>query len=340
MALPYLDNPGTLDEMTVMELDGLVAKLNAFLLSQHDATGAHTAVTANSLTLNNGGALTLRDQDGVPTTLSRTRDLGTKFDIKGRVDETNPFLSIRYKSGTEAMTTLVQIGRIGAGAYGLASGIRLGPTEPGGLGRHIWDIQDGSVSAGPALIIGDGSTGGRPLVLVFTAGHYEWRPNVALADVWLGSAPEPFEEAHVRRGVFEHTRAVPMGDWTQIPYAATNFSTVGGGTSWGVDAGDVLTQRYSLIGQTLHYIVVLTNTDVTGTPTELLIKLPASLSVGAYFAAVCLVNQAGGGNTPGIVYAPATDTSLHVITMNGAPWTATAADNTTIFLDITCEVTG
>jgi len=204
MALPYLDNPATLDAMTVMELDGLVAKLNAYLSQQHNAQGGHTAITADSVTVT--GAVT---------------------------------------------------------------------------------------------------------------------------------APRAYLDR-----IFQFRRPAALGEWTTVPYAATHFATVGAGTSWGVDAADILTHRYTLIGHTLHYSVVLTNTDVTGAPTELLIQVPSGLTVGAYFAAVCLCNQAGAGNTPAIVYAPAGETALHVITMTGAPWTATAADNTTVFLDITCEVIG
>lgn len=54
MTLPYLDDPGTLDEMTVMELDGLVAKINAFLGREHQSDGTHGAVTATSLTVLGG----------------------------------------------------------------------------------------------------------------------------------------------------------------------------------------------------------------------------------------------------------------------------------------------
>jgi len=204
MALPYLDNPATLDPMTVMELDGLVAKLNGFLSQQHTAQGGHSAITAESVTVT--GAITAPRAD---------------------------------------------------------------------LDR-----------------------------------------------------------------IFQYHRPAALGEWTDVPYTATDFAAPGAGNAWGVDAADILTRRYTLIGQTLHYIVVVAGTDVTGAPPELFVKLPAGLAVRAYFADVCLCAQAGGGNTPAVVYASAGDPVLHVVTMSGAPWTATAADNTTVFLNITCEVTG
>ena len=59
MPLPYVENPALLDEQTLGEMDGQVARLNGYLSAQHGNDGEHTAITADSLTINTGGSVTL-----------------------------------------------------------------------------------------------------------------------------------------------------------------------------------------------------------------------------------------------------------------------------------------
>jgi hypothetical protein len=81
--------------------------------------------------------------------------------------------------------------------------------------------------------------------------------------------------------LWERNRTVGMGDWTDVPYSAANFTS--NGSAWTVDAGDQVTLAYMLIGKTMFVNIWLNPTTVgaSGPPSELRIKIP-----GNYLSAV------------------------------------------------------
>jgi hypothetical protein len=334
MALPYLDNPATLDEMTVQELDGLVTKVNTFLRQQHTDQGGHGAITAENVVVD--GPVTVRDELKNPSSFVRNLALGTRIDIQSTPTDQTPYLTIRYRNAlNQPLTALVRIGNVGGGPNPTGPGLRLAPEAS--AGRHAWEMLSASVSAGPALLFDNVTNGDRPLLIVWTGGHYEVRRDVSLAEVWLGGPggfTQRFERGYIE-SVFQHGRAAAMGDWTAVPYNASNFFSVGAGTAWGVEASDVLTHRYALVGQTLHYMVMLQQTSVTGTPNELIVTLPTGWTVAAYFASMCLLNQ-GAGNTSAVVYSNPGEAILHVSPLSGL-WASTV-NATTVLVNVTCEV--
>lgn len=68
-----------------------------------------------------------------------------------------------------------------------------------------------------------------------------------------------------------------LGAWTNKAFVAGDYFTSGIGT-WTVASGDVINNRYLKIGRTLYWNVVLQNTTIASSPTQLRITLPFSSS--------------------------------------------------------------
>jgi hypothetical protein len=80
----------------------------------------------------------------------------------------------------------------------------------------------------------------------------------------------------IYKDLYEKQRTTPMGHWKPYPYNAGNFTTNTG--TWTVDAADVMDLSYMLIGKTLFLQFSLQQTSVTGSPNQLRIVLPESMS--------------------------------------------------------------
>jgi hypothetical protein len=69
----------------------------------------------------------------------------------------------------------------------------------------------------------------------------------------------------------------PATPLTDVAFNAGNFSSVGG--SWTVAAGDVDTFQFTRLDRFIHLDIDLNGGTIAGNPSELLITLPASLTV-------------------------------------------------------------
>jgi hypothetical protein len=336
MALPYLDNPATLDDPTVQELDGLVAKLNTFLSREHNQQGGHTNITAQSVVVD--GPVTVRDERQAPASFQRTVALGTQIAITPTPGGTTPWLTILYDKVED-----VRLGQVSGGIYG-GPGLRLGPAfAAGGPSPQPWDVVATSVSTGPALLFGDPVRHDRPLALLFNvaANHYEVRPNAVALDVWLGTNTGPtnqFARAYLSDNVYQRGRPLGMGDWQAVPFNAANF-TASGGATWTVIAAAVAVQRFALTGQTMHYNIIVQNTTVGAVaPANLLIALPTGYTVAAPFISPLLTNASGGPQEIGYAAGGAGGTAISLVRLNSATWTLGAGTNA--YVNITFEVIG
>ncbi len=78
-------------------------------------------------------------------------------------------------------------------------------------------------------------------------------------------------------GLFEQGRSTASGVWIPVTYTAGDF-TGNGAMTWTVEAGDLLTFAYMLVGKTVTVAVFIVTTTVGGTPnTTLQVKIPGSL---------------------------------------------------------------
>lgn len=84
----------------------------------------------------------------------------------------------------------------------------------------------------------------------------------------------------VAGSVSERSRTVPMGEWTTPTFAAGNFTSDPG--TWVVEAADVTTYAYMLVGKSMTLSFIINSTTVTGTPTSLRISIPGGFTAVKY----------------------------------------------------------
>ena len=77
--------------------------------------------------------------------------------------------------------------------------------------------------------------------------------------------------------IYERNRAKPIGEWTDVAFTAGDFTSVGGGSSWTLQSGDVTTFAYAQVGKTVSLSLQLSTTTIAGTPSQLLVLLPGSM---------------------------------------------------------------
>ena len=67
-------------------------------------------------------------------------------------------------------------------------------------------------------------------------------------------------------------KADAFGKWIDVPHSASYYTTDTG--TWTVEFGDQLHYRYTLIGNTMLLSFILSGTTVSGTPSELRVRIP------------------------------------------------------------------
>lgn len=120
--------------------------------------------------------------------------------------------------------------------------------------------------------------------------------------------------------------SAPSGAWITPPYNAADFTGSGAGMTWTVQAGDVVTYAYTIIGKTMMLSIYLNTTSVGGTLNDGLgiripggytsakkVRVPIDLydnnvkNVGAFF-------EVGAGGTK--IYAIRSDYSIFSASTN------------------------
>jgi hypothetical protein len=136
----------------------------------------------------------------------------------------------------------------------------------------------------------------------------------------------------------ERGRSTAMGEWANQAFSAGEYTA--SASTWGVDSGDVTTNRYMLVGKTVTWQLVIANTDVGGTPVNLRVAVPGSLTEAS------LTRGGACGYTKDSVTA-ANNTSYWIMDGSGyvklqlsssSNWTTTTGDDTSISCTITFEI--
>jgi len=104
--------------------------------------------------------------------------------------------------------------------------------------------------------------------------------------------------------ITERNRSKPIGEWTAVPFNASDFIAEGGGT-WTVQAADVITFAYSLVGKIIIVAFEIQTTDTSGTVSTLSIKIPGGFVPARTTRNTITTNPAAGSNV-GFVVANAT----------------------------------
>lgn len=152
--------------------------------------------------------------------------------------------------------------------------------------------------------------------------------NVLVANNGFVSSAESYNQL----GIFERGRTVRIGEWQDVPFNAANFAAAGG--TWTVSSA---VQRFTIIGKTLYYKVIVTNSSVGGTPSELFVNLPSGYtSAGGITVLPIIYEEAGTGNLVGLVYT-ANDAIIHLRKQATGVWTA-STNTTTVYVLFALEI--
>lgn len=129
--------------------------------------------------------------------------------------------------------------------------------------------------------------------------------------------------------------AVP-GAWTTPAYAAGDF-TASGSMTWTVQAGDVSTYAYAILGKIMIVSLYLVTTTIGGTPSNaLIIKIPGSKTATKTTANPVYILDNGGG-AAGYCYVTAGTTLIVCKRTDGANFTA-STNLTSIFGQLVFEI--
>lgn len=136
--------------------------------------------------------------------------------------------------------------------------------------------------------------------------------------------------------VSERGRAVPMGEWISVEYRSTDF-TASGAMTWTVQAADVATFKYMLLGKTMFVVGSFTATSVGGVPdVTLRVKIPNGMLPAMMMASGnrCTDNAVGVmvSNTVRV-----DQDYIEVFRFDAAVWTA-SVNNSNIRVAVAFEV--
>lgn len=160
------------------------------------------------------------------------------------------------------------------------------------------------------------------------AGYLIEAVNSVLASVMTGyHTQHTFDDKHgtiIATGpISERSRTVALGDPYNVPFTPSHFSGFSTMT-WTVDATDVITWAYTLIGSTMTLWFDLRTTTIGGVPTVAVqIRIPDN-----WYAALTVTNDArlidNGTSADGYVQSTAKSNILFVFRKDLAAFTASA----------------
>jgi hypothetical protein len=108
----------------------------------------------------------------------------------------------------------------------------------------------------------------------------------------FGAASVPVADELGAAGIRERGRDAALGEWTAPAFDAASFSADAG--SWVVDAGDVTTFAYTLVGKTMTINFFLGSTTITSASANLRLKIPADFRAKRRATALGNARNAGG----------------------------------------------
>jgi hypothetical protein len=233
-------------EWVAKELRQYYALTEGYLSVEHKDSGAHAAVTADSVTVAGAGTF------GAGLTA-----------FSGVTLQESGFRSASFLGDPSCAGVLV-----GGASAGLFLELRAA-VSPYTSGNEIalWSLGYSTVKP----ILRFGSIGGTLTMLDGGSG----------SSIDLGSTLDPIANVVATdvmgvNGLKERSRSAYLGEWTTVTYSSGNFTTNAG--TWTVASGDQTTYSYSLIGKTLLLNLAIETTTVSGAPAQLRVALPAGLT--------------------------------------------------------------
>lgn len=203
------------------------------------------------------------------------------------------------------------------GPTGPAAGPHHATHEPGGsdpLVNNAWTnlnnnfSVDQSIASG-GLILGPTSAVGHKLIGVTNGVAITNGINTAYHDLYANR-------------IFERAREpIAMGEWIDVPYLASNF-TASGAMIWTVEAADVTSYMYTLIGKTLILTYQFLSTSLTGTADAyVILKIPGGFLPARSFEAIgYALTGAAGTYTTTRMRVFTGDANILIIQSSGLSW--------------------
>jgi len=141
----------------------------------------------------------------------------------------------------------------------------------------------------------------------------------------------------VQYGLISRANSSITGEWVEPAYASGNFTATGGGT-WSVDLADQATFAYTIIGSTMVVSFRIPSTDVSGTVSALNIAIPASKVAAKTMVAPLARLIDAGAYGEAFINIMASSTVIAIQRQDGANFTATSSDNTSVSGQIIFEI--
>ncbi len=139
-------------------------------------------------------------------------------------------------------------------------------------------------------------------------------------------------------GIFERSRSVKLGAWTEVAYNAANFTTSGGG-AWTVDSGDQRAYGFAYAGTTMFVRVSIADSDVSASPgISLQIPLPDGKTAVKEILVPNLYTDASGTLVWGYVHVGGGASTMLFRKIDSSNWTPTTGDNTQVSCNFSLEV--
>lgn len=296
-------------------LKGTWAQMTELFLAQHDEDGAHTDITARSLTL------TAKEATGASGDLTADGDATVGGDgvFGGKVEAFAQTAAFRSGFGNWGVLAGTGNGVPGALIGGVAHGflfeawpnIANSPFDPGSELR-VWNLEQSTVRAFMRL----GIISGVPTMIDGGSG----------ASLALGDAVEPLLRVTTSTLALDGANA---GEWTVVAFNAGDFTASAG--TWTVVGGNVLTLRWMRVKKTLWLSFAIVNTNVSNAGVTLRIALPGGATVAATTYNYCRAIDAGAAEVVSVAVAPVGQTFLELYaTAAAGTFANTGANNTTV----------
>jgi hypothetical protein len=144
-------------------------------------------------------------------------------------------------------------------------------------------------------------------------------------------------------GLHDRGRTTAIGEWINVPFDANSFGSSGGSGGWGagywqVDAADIATLAYTLIGKTMVLNCYIQATNVPIVAGVLYVVLPPGFVAAQHARAIIQAVNAGINNEGMLVATAGSNVLSLYATTTGTAWTATAGHNTYCIGQITIPV--
>jgi len=127
-----------------------------------------------------------------------------------------------------------------------------------------------------------------------------------------------------------------VGGWLAQPYNAAHY--LAASATWTVEAGDVVANRFCVIGRTLHWYLSLQASSLSA-PSTIRVRVPAGLIIASPAFGSCKAYDGVAWQNVAVSAAVAPTDYVDIQRLDFSPWPA-GVNSLYLQFTLTCEVTG